>query len=735
MGAQAIANPFADDVSSTASPAANPAASSSPHPDAISNPFKDEDTGASTPAPDTGVSLDKLANAPETIPADTLGHTALRGVAETGRGVAQAVQSTGQLINPGKNAGEEHWYDTMPGVRIAKGIVNTAKQGVALGKEYARDGGPSKQELKEAAVDTAGQGVGQFTAGAAGGKLAAGAADLRTPTAQKIATPIKATVPEAAMQPDKAVAATDKIYKAAAPVATDMRARANFHAAAGDLAQVADKVDWDTVRGGKALTEGGAAPDMRPRAVLHAVNERMGEMYAHEVEPKMQAMEGVPAKLPANPDAYKFLATTAGDEGIRSLATKAAANPESITVPEAYQLSKAVNAELVKFESLPPDQQYLAKTTNPAINQLEGLDEKLNQTISGALKDRGVAGIDNFNRRYAAMASVRRALGRRVNAAELQREGTLAKAGKVVRAVTGRNVNSIASASQASLADVNIGDQLEKGLKDLKGSGVRPQIDAQPAAPKLSLKPSGSAPPDAQRPMSFMDGPNPNKSGPVYPGGQGNAPPAKTSGGTSVLSGEKTSPTSSSGSNGQAKTFAGVDFGADLEQAKSELAAGKITRDKLLSRAQEIKDQLKGKPATFGESGRGESRYSYEGKSSKARAFQERAKAGPEEETRKTTPEQYLRLVGADEGSIVKTPKDAATVEHFRKQIREGNDVTTPEIHVDEDKNVVGADGRHRALAYQKEGVRNFKVKVKTHAFEKSAKVTNRPGLMRALSK
>jgi hypothetical protein len=71
----------------------------------------------------------------------------------------------------------------------------------------------------------------------------------------------------------------------------------------------------------------------------------MGEMYAHEVEPKMQAMEGVPAKLPANPDAYKFLATTAGDEGIRSLATKASANPESITVPEAYQLSKAVNAE------------------------------------------------------------------------------------------------------------------------------------------------------------------------------------------------------------------------------------------------------------------------------------------------------------------------------------------------------------------------------------------------------
>jgi hypothetical protein len=330
--------------------------------------------------------------------------------------------------------------------------------------------------------------------------------------------------------------------------------------------------------------------------------------------------------------------------------------------PKPTSFQKPLTRKLVKFESLPPDQQYLAKTTNPAINQLEGLDEKLNQTISGALKDRGVAGIDNFNRRYAAMASVRRALGRRVNAAELQREGTLAKAGKVVRAVTGRNVNSIASASQASLADVNIGDQLEKGLKDLKGSGVRPQIDAQPGAPKLSLKPpSGTVPgprqealpgtgmassrsaapetvgdahqvpgpPDAkltspgrmpaaaQRPFSFMDTERPNQSGDVYPQGKGlektlskpapkrsgkapglvgNGYLEKTNGGTNQLSTEKTSPTSSSGSNGHAKTFAGMDFGADkqgLEQAKSELAAGKITRDKLLSRAQEIKDHIR----------------------------------------------------------------------------------------------------------------------------------------------
>jgi hypothetical protein len=40
----------------------------------------------------------------------------------------------------------------------------------------------------------------------------------------------------------------------------------------------------------------------------------------------------------------------------------------------------------------------------------------------------------------------------------------------------------------------------------------------------LNMTPSGTMPPDAQRPLSFMDNPNTNQSGPVAPGGVGDAP-------------------------------------------------------------------------------------------------------------------------------------------------------------------------------------------------------------------
>jgi len=77
-----------------------------------------------------------------------------------------------------------------------------------------------------------------------------------------------------------------------------------------------------------------------------------------------------------------------------------------------------------------------------------------------------------------------------------------------------------------------------------------------------------------------------------------------------------------------------------------------------------------------------------------------------------TEPAAYLQRVGADSKSVKLTPDDEASVEFFRQQIREGNPIEAPEIHLDEDGNVIGADGRHRALAYQLEGVERIPVKV-----------------------
>jgi hypothetical protein len=675
MSAASAANPFADEAQSGSSI------------DHSGNPFADEQGATGAKAPET--TLDNVANAPNTIPLDSYTHATERGIANIGQGAAQAVQAAGHMIFHSDQASKE----------LIEGVKKLPSQAAALVKDP-----PSLQDIGDTAGTTAGNlmagevlGEGARGVAKAAGKTAGAAAEYAktrtTPVETKIAAPIKATVPEAAMQPDKAVAATDRLVRATAPTATDVRARANFHAAAGDLAQVADKVEWDKVRGGKGLTEGSTAPDMRPRAVLHAVNERMGEMYKAEVEPKIQAMEGVPAKLNANPEAYKFLATTAGDETIRNLAHKAAANPGSISVPEAYQLSRAVNAELVKFESLPADQQYLARTTNPAINKLDGLDESLNQTISQAFKDRGIGGIDNFNRRYAAMASVRRGLNIRVNAAELQRQGTLARAGKVVRAVTGKNVNAVASASQASLSDVNIGDQLERGLKDLKKSGIKPNVDQTPGAPNLALKsPGGKLPPDAQRPLSFMDSPSPDRSGPVYPGGKGNLSKALTDGTSASSSAKPTEPVSGtaektsslSSSNNFSTKSAGNPFDTvetdRSAQARAKAELGSATHPDFLKRAQEIKQDLL-----------------------------ENKQGGQIVEG---APNRFLKILGADEGSVIKTPEDEATVKHFQQKIKNGENFEEPTLTVDKSKSVISGDGRHRLLAHQREGTQTVKVRV-----------------------
>lgn len=82
------------------------------------------------------------------------------------------------------------------------------------------------------------------------------------------------------------------------------------------------------------------------------------------------------------------------------------------------------------------------------------------------------------------------------------------------------------------------------------------------------------------------------------------------------------------------------------------------------------------------------------------------------------SPDQYLRLVGADEKSVVKGPEDEATVNHFQQQLRTGKPLDPPELHLDEGNQVIGADGRHRAIAAVREGIGKMKVKVVRHAFE-----------------
>jgi hypothetical protein len=80
------------------------------------------------------------------------------------------------------------------------------------------------------------------------------------------------------------------------------------------------------------------------------------------------------------------------------------------------------------------------------------------------------------------------------------------------------------------------------------------------------------------------------------------------------------------------------------------------------------------------------------------------------------TPQQFLRLVGATEDSI-----KATDLQHGRYQnpnelaslisaYKTNKPLPPAEIIVDEAKNIIGADGRHRALAAAKANVREFPI-------------------------
>ena len=63
----------------------------------------------------------------------------------------------------------------------------------------------------------------------------------------------------------------------------------------------------------------------------------------------------------------------------------------------------------------------------------------------------------------------------------------------------------------------------------------------------------------------------------------------------------------------------------------------------------------------------------------------------------------YLKVVGADENSVLKTSRDQDSVLYHRQQIAE-NGPPDVELHLDEGGNVIGAQGRHRALAAAQQG-------------------------------
>jgi hypothetical protein len=281
---------------------------------------------------------------------------------------------------------------------------------------------------------------------------------------------------ETAGLPREAVAGAEQIYRAAAPTGANTNFRANLYAATPDLAEIAGKVEQKL-----AATKGGIRnPDMRLHAVVEEIGNHLDEMYKTERAPQIQRNANVPIAAKLGPDAARgleFLSSNAGKVADQMLADRAIAKG-TLTIAEADQLAQTANQELRAYERLPKDQQLLMRGTNPKIAGLKALDEGLKRALNEELKQRGEPGLTDYERRYAGLAEVRRGLRSRLNEVELKQPGVIKGVaqpiGRAVGVLTGGG-RGMVSASQAALADVNVGSTLADGLAKLRKSGIRPR--------------------------------------------------------------------------------------------------------------------------------------------------------------------------------------------------------------------------------------------------------------------
>lgn len=275
----------------------------------------------------------------------------------------------------------------------------------------------------------------------------------------------------AAKLPPRAVSGAEDFIRAAAPTGKNVGFRENVYVAAGDLAEIGHKVELAEVKGGIIN------PDMRMRATADAVRAHMQEMYATERAPQIQAIADRVIDMKVGRDAVEglnYLKRSGGTAEIRDIATKAL-EARKLTGAELDQLAIVANENLRGFERLTAADKMQNSMTNRRLGSIKQLDREIGAKLDSALKDAGQPGIRSYERRYAALGEIEHQLNSRVNETELNQPGRIKGVIKPVVGALTSGKSGVASASQASVADVRIGHKLQTGLKKLKESGIKAQ--------------------------------------------------------------------------------------------------------------------------------------------------------------------------------------------------------------------------------------------------------------------
>lgn len=340
------------------------------------------------------------------------------------------------------------------------------------------------------------EGLGTLVAGE-GVNAAIGKGAAAIPKVDEVTTrAVRNTIPEAAQLPPKAISGAEDVFRAAAPVGSDPQFRANLYAATGDLAEIGRKLDLQQSRGGIIQ------PDLRPRATVDAINEHLSEMYQSERAPQIARNASAPVVPRFSADAaagLDYLSRNAGTAAERALAERALSG-ESVPLNDVDALGRAVNRELSPLRGMTPQELAVSEGNSRRLASLQALDRELSQAIGNELSNRGEAGIGAYERRYAALSQVRDQLQARTNMAELQRHNPISDVVGFARKP------SIAGASQAATANVNLGRMLENGFRKLADSGIVPNRPTGAGAPAVRglLTPGAIRLPSNMEPIGGM---------------------------------------------------------------------------------------------------------------------------------------------------------------------------------------------------------------------------------------
>jgi hypothetical protein len=422
-------------------------------------------------------------------------------MAVPGLQVAGMVKDYGQNIyNRGKQAVQEA-YDAGQNIgngqpvipNLAKAQLGVAQTGLAaipfVGEQANKVGEDASQGNYGAAL---GRGLTTVALMGVGGKEA-GAEKPPTPT--ELFQQMRPKGPQAYLSakasglPVPAVQAAEDIFRAAAPTGTNVKFRESLYTALPDLAEVARKVNLDEAKGGIIN------PDMRVRETVKAIDAHLADMYKTEREPQIEPYKNQTVQNKLDFDAkngLRYLVKNAGQVSDRFLAAKAL-NGDPMTAGGLNRLAIVTNEELAPLRSMTPQERMAAQLTNKKMSGLQSLDKGLSNNLNDFLQAQGEPGLRGYEQRYAALSDVRNGLRPRINATELERNLDLGMVGKGIKAVTGGK-SGIASASQAAVADVNIGRSLQGAMKSLAESGLKPNR----AIRRVSAKSSQQRPSQSQ---------------------------------------------------------------------------------------------------------------------------------------------------------------------------------------------------------------------------------------------